>query len=531
LGGLVLLIAFIALAPLYVCMGPWTDNSLFDLCARSVLNHQPVYHNYFFHGPPGLVLTFSVLHAILGWHSEAIRLVEVVILLAIFALLAWRFLPAQASSAFRLWTMTALWFYYTSTSEWCHCQPDVWMLLPAFTALSLRQRAVERWSGAGGERADCGSAFVEGFLYGAAFVIKPFVALPILFVWVISALQARRSRCRRSFILQAVWTGVGLLTLLGLVLAWVQWSGNWSDFWSSIFGDWNQDYFAGSEGWWWRTKKALWWFGPWTMLHLAALPLSLASLVEWLILPNNGLRDDPSPLVSAFYLGLLLQAIYLQHQLVYQMIPPVFLAVTIVASCICRLEKWRIPAAGLALAAMLSWAIAYHPLLQPHRLSAWLDCWRQGSSPAVRNRLAVETDLSAADWVRLAQVQDFLRKRRIRDGQLTCYAPSSVHLYSQLNVKPSTRYIFIMPAMAMFPRHRNQIQRDIVHSSQRYVVNDLLLLNMSRDEADREIPGRPTEFPTPPPSAPSQYKEKFPFCFPVVFRAGRYLVHELPSQK
>ena len=159
-------------------------------------------------------------------------------------------------------------------------------------------------------------------------------------------------------------------------------------------------------------------------------------------------------------------------------------------------------------------------------MNVWLRCWREGSSAQIRNALTVETDPSAPDWVRLGEVEAFLRGRRLRDHQLTCYAPSTIHVYRDLDTKPSTRFILLMPAMSMFVGHRAEIAEEVKRSPERYILSDLVLLGMNREVADRGTGKSLSDLPEPGPDAPPDFAQRYPYIFPAIFRAGRYYVHD-----
>ena len=93
-------------------------------------------------------------------------------------------------------TATLLFAFYSSRWEWCQCQRDTWMLLPALAALQLRRIQVGRLRNpsVGPGRLLMG-AIAEGAVWGAAFWIKPFVAVPALACWLVGdwLVHGRRS--------------------------------------------------------------------------------------------------------------------------------------------------------------------------------------------------------------------------------------------------------------------------------------------------------------------------------------------------
>src|SRR5438874_12446013 len=67
------------------------------------------------------------------------------------------------------------------------------MWLPALVALRLRGRQADRLASRHATNsALAGWAFVEGMVWAAAFWIKPFVAVPAVACWLLTARYARR---------------------------------------------------------------------------------------------------------------------------------------------------------------------------------------------------------------------------------------------------------------------------------------------------------------------------------------------------
>jgi hypothetical protein len=529
-----------AMVPLFLCMPPWIDTALFDMCAREVLRGEQPYRDFFLHGPPGMILAYSFVRSIVGWSSVGLRAADLAILTLIGVLCGWRFLQASAAAWRRVLLLTLIYLFYFSVGEWSHCQSDLWMLLPALLALALHLRMLP-WS-----RPMAGRAVLEGVAWGLAFLIKPFVVVPALCVFATDLGRYRQSD-RRAILTELAGVLFGGLMVGSAVVAWLRWTGNWPFFYEATFAGWNQDYFLGAEGPVYRSEHLLTWFWPWTLLHLLAVPVA-----GWLVAlnflgrrstdeaaptspfhPEGGqgrVRGAIEPAFVAFYLGWLFQATYLQHQLAYQMVPAVILSLTLLMGArvtLLRQRHWSLRhAAGWCAAGFLGWCLLYHPLLAPARMRVWTKCWSQGSSAEIRNALTVETDPSAPDWVRLAQVETFLRSRRLRDHQLTCYAPSTVHVYRDLDTLPSTRFILLMPAMSMFARHRAEIGEEVRRSPERYILSDLVLLGISREAADRGTSLSVSDLPPPGPDAPPDFAQRYPYIWPGIFRAGRYIVHD-----
>lgn len=553
--GAVTLAAILAAGlPLFICEPPWVDNTFFDICARTVLEGRVLYKEIFLHGPPGMVLAFTGVRAAVGWSSEALAAADAAIVGLCTWLLVRPFRLAGATGAARTWAAAVLALFYLSTSEWCHAQQDTWMLLPALLALALRERETESGLGGGAAGPAALRGVLEGMFWAVAFVIKPFILFPALACWIASAVIVRIGRrtpmwaalhpplppariregdppgeprgtdvrgalIPHPFTLSTLGILLGGLAVGALVVAWLRASGNWPYFVEAALGGWNRDYYDSSVDFAWRTKFLLTWFLGWSLVHAVAVPVAIIRLA---MLPMAA--RDPADrfgrhqaLLAAFYLGWLLQATYLQRQFPYQHVPAVLLAFGLVLGE-ARLRPWLIAAA-------LGWSLYSHSLLDAEHLELWPRCWREGSSPELRDRLTLQHDAAAPTWVELAQVNDFLERQHVGDRELTCYAISTVPLYKELHVRPSTRFILLGAAVGVFKGHQEAFRKELIESPQRFVVNDVWLLGLDQADADALGAGRPL-----PPAVAAQYGRTFPMIYPIVFRAGRYLVHGVPAR-
>jgi hypothetical protein len=92
-----------------------------------------------------------------------------------------------------------------------------------------------------------------------------------------------------------------------------------------------------------------------------------------------------------------------------------------------------------------------------------------------------------------------------------------------MNLEPPTRYFHFNLVLRVFPQHREAIRRELNAGAQRYVVSDL--------RAIREMTQRPISLSYEPlglpPDFPPALAHLFPWYEPVVFHAGRYLVHRM----
>jgi hypothetical protein len=251
-------------------------------------------------------------------------------------------------------------------------------------------------------------------------------------------------------------------------------------------------------------------------------------------------------LLAIFYLGWLVQVLVFQKRFDYALVPPLFLALTLLGSRVAQLS-WRhmaLAAAGLVVLIPLHqvamnwyrltpprhWG-AYPDVLQESRrtlgelsgdqvsrLSLWPRCWKEGASPQVKDDLRLLRTGYSADWTALHEVAMYLRGLNLRDGELTCYNNSTHPLYLELGLQPSTPYLHFDTIIAYFPGHRDLIRRRLGESGQRYVVSDL------RAVMDR-IPLEAGDAPVLPVNFPATWRRVFPWNEPIVFHSGPYLVH------
>lgn len=85
----------------------------------------------------------------------------------------------------------------------------------------------------------------------------------------------------------------------------------------------------------------------------------------------------------------------------------------------------------------------------------------------------------------LARVAVFLQELGLRDGELTCYSFGTIPLYLQLDLKPSTRFVYAIEEMiTLNPLRQDIIRAELAASQQRYVVTDLQFL-----AADLQVAG------------------------------------------
>jgi hypothetical protein len=128
------------------------------------------------------------------------------------------------------------------------------------------------------------------------------------------------------------------------------------------------------------------------------------------------------------------------------------------------------------------------------------------------------------NWVELQPVVEYLKQQDLHDGELTAYNVFLVHLYPEVGVRPSTRYVFLDVLMQVFHDREALIHQTLTESKQRFVVCSLLENGMSATEIAADGPGVKDSLPA---TFPPEHREEFPYCLPLVLRSGQYVVYQV----
>lgn len=547
-------VIFLILAlPLFLCMPLWFDSVAYGLCSQSILRggiFERDVNNFF--KPPMMAWILTGIEYLTGWRSVILRAVDLAFVGGIICLLAYWLRPVLRWRVARLWVAVAMTIFYFATTEWCHVQPDVWMLLPALVALFLRRRQTARLAAIDSPA----SGFLvwglgEGIIWGAACLFKPVVILPGLFCWLLGTVLVWRTSAGagRRLLADAFGLLVGGL-LAGVVwVIWMRWDGGWSYFWEDV-RVWSGGYYADSRSMPERIHYVVMQFWPWGLVHAAALVVTLTAICRALFgswepaMFRAPGRPFQQILLAGFYLGWFLQANFIQRQFDYHLVSTIFLALTLIAG-----GPW--PGIGLAngkegenssaegspllrstLAVVflmfLGLVLWHHPLLKGDRLSFWSRCLREGSSPEVRDGLSFEDRQAPPSWVDLARVASFLRTQGLRDGELTCYSQHTSHLYLELNLTPAVRFPLLDTVIYLFPdpEHQQLICRELNAGHQRLVVTDIQDAGLAMDAVIDVTVGQTLPLHD---QLPLDMAKAFPWSEPIVFRSGTYLVHRVTT--
>ncbi len=511
------------------------DTELFDLHADLVRGGGVLYRDLLEPNLPGVVWVHLFVRAVLGDSPEAMRLFDLLVFAGILTLLARLVVLAGGSSRAALWSVVGGAGFYLSVSEWCHCQRDTWMLLPALEALCLRVGTLQRPESSTATRVVARSG-IEGVLWGLAVWIKPYVLLPAVAAW----LAGHRTRVaplrrvdlsphegRRAVLMDAAGLLAGGLVVGAVGSVWLVQHGCWPAFLDTL-REWNPRYFAAGREHWTLSRFCATGLrlSPWFLLHALAVPLSLLTLAgRWRRSSVDGPVDlDRRRVIAvsaAAYLGWTLQAFFLQHLFDYVYVPPVLLA-GLVLACLSvsatAASRRRLRFAWTAFAVL---ALASSPLLRQDRLRLWDDCLTADATPRLRDQLAHFDNPRRED---LARVAEFLRRAHVGPRDVCFYNSDFVSLHRQLGLQPPTRYTYLHEIQVFFPERRAQIQADLARSRHRYVVTDLVSCGMPRRDAEAIGPAGPL---APPPAYARSRPASYPWSCPVVYRAGTYLVHRV----
>jgi hypothetical protein len=309
-------------------------------------------------------------------------------------------------------------------------------------------------------------------------------------------------------------------------LAWLWASGSWPYFWDTFLHN-NATYVMNSRALTFpaRLQNLGDFLRPWGLLYLLTVPVTLVVLVRGLGRAEGfpGLtpqRTAALVLLAAFFAGWFCQAAFVQMQHEYVLAPAVLLSLTVAvgANWTPRLAQLRC----LALLVLVVLALAVHPLGRRDRLALWGRCWTEGGNPELKNRLGLLEHLWTPNWVELEEVADYLRRQGVQDREVVCFNTSSMPLYLALQVRPATgapHYDHMFN-----PADVDGLRQDLNRVPTRFVVSDLICLKHP-DEVDTTRDD-PDELCLPA-WVPQRWAERYPWCEPVVFRAGRYRVHRV----
>jgi len=188
----VLLFLLVLQVPLFLAQPLTGDCILWDLEAKQVLNGGVLYRDIFQTNPPGTTWLHLLARSLFGTSSAALRLFDLFILTGIVYLMARWIIRAGAGQTSAIVAAIFLYWIHISQSVWCHCQRDNWMLFFGLVGLELRYFQLQRIKGS--YRWIMARSIAEGVVWGCAFWIKPFIAIPAFLCFVVSIAIVRSWR-------------------------------------------------------------------------------------------------------------------------------------------------------------------------------------------------------------------------------------------------------------------------------------------------------------------------------------------------
>ena len=503
--------------PIFIQQTLTPDTVLYDLQAKSLLNGGVLYRDVLEPNLPGIVWIHAIVRSMIGWCSPAFLIFDLLVVGAVGMLLSriasCDTVVLKEKQTIRSAIMPGVMLFYLGTSEWCHCQRDTWMLLPCLLALKIRIEVLRVEN----SRRSLMLCLVEGILWGLAFWIKPFVAVPALAVLLMSL---RFTRSFRIWSMQTVAVLLGGLLTGAAGIGWMIYSGCWSHFVDTLL-HWNGHYFqAGRARWTWeRYASHAMRFQPWILLHVVALFAS----VKTLRLPSRTGNDLASSLLVALYLGWILQAFLLQQLFDYIHVPGILLAVTICirSAFATSVSNQRQPSGMMPFVVVFTvLAIAMSPMFRWQRQRLWFPCvqalFGTPLSAESKDQLA---QIPFPRWSELQPLLHHIRDKKIADTTLMAYNGNLIHLYPELRFHPATRFVYLDVLARSFQDHRDEMIAAVEDSSVLYVVSDL-----REDGLEGDIPDE-TLLPT------SLGEQQSFLCFPYnqtpIYRSGGYVLFRI----
>lgn len=527
------LVVLLSQLPIFVQQALTPDTVLYDLQARCVLNGGVLYRDILEPNLPGIVWVHIVVRSLIGWSSPALRVFDIFIVIAISSVLeklVRNGVPRSTKSQFMVaLTVPGALLFYLGTSEWCHCQRDTWMLLPCLGAVQIRAHVLQK-SQFLTDRSPRFTArqfalgIAEGMCWAAGVWLKPFVAVPSVIVLLVSLRFSPSIR---------IWSRHTFSVLLGgifigaLGVSWMVQSGCWPWFMDQLTR-WNGDYFHAGRSRWTldRLLAHAMRFQPWIWLHAAAIWISGRQFIFHSD-RSIAIRSDDhlllSSLLSAMYLGWILQAFLLQQLFDYIHVPGVFLAWAICvrhaavsqarSDAVGAMTSWARPALG----AFLGLALVFSPLVQWDRQRQWLACVRAVTGdPLSSHKKDQIAQIPFPRWSELQPVIDHLQSEGIADNSVMAYNGNLIHLYRELGIQPATRFVYLDVLARSFSTRRIEMIEAVERSPVRFVVSDL-----REDGWDGSMP---TDELLPRGIADHQALLCFPYNQTPVFRSGGYVV-------
>lgn len=506
--------------PVIMRTGLELDAVLFDLYARDMAQGRILYRDMVENNTPTMIGIHMAVRKVLGPSMEALRAVDLLVVAAGIGMLSWWCRPGRTD--LHLFTFTCLSAIYVTTTEWCHVQRDIWLLLPVMVAMSARRWQMNRLMAG---QSGFPGAFLEGILWGLAVWLKPHALVVAAAVWVTGSAWVRsRGATTRGILADACgqllgglligFIGIAIMDALGIWWPYVDHLLHWG-------GDYRKADMHGELG------PTFFWLGylirnsPWSVIYLMTLPIALVVMIRPFVVgprsenPTSPLASDrpDQALLAAALCGWALQANTLQHIFDYPHIPPELLAIALLIDLGAGLSVGSMRRNGLLAIALIT--LVGHGKLFVQRTRIWTEVISSPDNPKLRDKLA---RYERVGWQELEDVANFLTTHQVTEGQVNVMSDTALPLWELLNQKPPTRYYIFQNNYLAFRTYREQILETMSQNpEQMYLVCDLVSVKY-----DPKI-GASYHNPDSWPLAYTWYGERR-WADRVIFRSGRYVV-------
>jgi len=578
LSGLLVLLGL----PVFLRMPLCWDVTLYDVGARAILAGGLHYRDVFDTNTPGYVWLLTLLRAVLGNSTIALKAVDFAVFAAIVAVLDRLTKLGGGGPTARWWAIAGMISIYLFETEFIHAQRDIWLALPMLGAIWLRLRRIARI--AAGERVGYfWPAFAEGALWAAAVWIKPHVIPLALLVWILTVRRLSGGSWRTAGRDLAGNLAAGIA--VGLAgMAYLVGSGTWPYYWV-VMTEWNVHYtdlvFSEFSS---RLDHELSWVRPWSTLLVPSLLLVLLSLIDGRVFSASwrpagksgplgrilpGILYDPGAndaarftraVLAGAYLGWAIDSFALQRTFIYAHVIEVFMMIALWAA-----HRWCLPALVIAWIAafsivfrigdespsfrqtareaMASTGYHYESLeyFYRHELAKqgygrqWVASFTTATSGQDDARLKddlkrLKGHLASANWEELGEVEAFLRSKDAKDREVACWNEGVHPLYLSLGVQPGFRFMHVHNTDSIGPDASKSMRAELhTNPALRFVVLDLEWLGAMQGWNTKTLnypPARSADCLIP--KASPYWDNIFPYDRPTVFRSdggkGRYIV-------
>lgn len=499
------------------------DPIMFDLLIRDAKAGRVLYRDMVENKPPGMIVVQAGVRSVVGPSTEAIRVIDLVVVGSALALLA-GYLNRGRSTLMAM-TLFLLSVFYLSTLEWNHVQADVWALLPVMLTLRLRRTRLAQMTTGTPASPVLATALLEGAIWGLVVWMKPHIAFVGIVVWLVGTAWALRHGTRPALLVAdagGMILGGAIVGLVGIGL--MMFAGIWQPFVNHMT-TWATDYPGSEEVYrphnrWFTRVGLLMRMFPWSLAFLLPIPLAIGACLHGLRRPSSTSSFDDRnlsrTLLAAAFLGWSIQGWFLQHIFDYPQIGALILGLALLVYGADRLRTVGLHRIAFGLLGLL--VIAGHASLFRERVREWWPSIQEGSTAARKDRF---TGFNRIGWQDLEKVAGFLKEQHVTQGEVAAISDTALPLWQMIDLAPSSRYYVPHNNLLGFPHHREAILADLAAvPNQRFLICDIRCLWLTQPE--RAHPGDPATWPLDPEwYGPRRWADR------VVFQAGHYIVVQL----